>query len=435
MPPGLYDSGNTIVRAIRTTFGWLLLSGLVTLAFSSISIAEEEITWLTPGEEGRPQVQLYFFWSPDCPHCQNARTFIEPLPRRYPWIALHSYNVMDNPDHLSRYQDFAASMGQDALSVPGIFICGQMFTGWDSPEGIGRTLLKRAQQCQTSNTQQPVQPEASVRIPWLGEVAANDYSLPLFTVIIAGLDAFNPCAFFVLLFLLSLLVHAHSRLRMLLIGGTFVLVSGAVYFVFMAAWLNLFLIVGSLSWITLIAGLIAIAIGLLGIKDFFMFPRGPSLSISDGHKPKLYGRIRTLLSADSMPTLMLGTFILAIVANSYELLCTAGFPMVYTRALTLHQPDETSYYLYLLLYNVVYVIPLAIIVVLFTMSLGARKLTLNEGRLLKLLSGVMMLGLGVILLLNPGLLNKLSTGIGLLSIAFIITWLARKHLNNSAAEI
>ena len=84
---------------------------------------------------------------------------------------------------------------------------------------------------------------------------------------------------------------------------------------------------------------------------------------------------------------------LALAANMYELLCTAGFPMVYTRTLTLHGLESSTYYLYLALYNLIYVIPLIIIVGVFTLTLGARKLTVNQGRLLKLLSGLMMLEL------------------------------------------
>ena len=72
-------------------------------------------------------------------------------------------------------------------------------------------------------------------------------SLPLFTVIIGALDSFNPCAFFVLLFLLSMLIHARSRKKMFLIGGIFVFFSGFIYFLFMAAWLNVFLVIGRLT--------------------------------------------------------------------------------------------------------------------------------------------------------------------------------------------
>ena len=396
---------------------------------SGLVSAQQTIAW-TSDIDGRQQVNLYFFWSPTCPHCQDARGFIESLPQQYSWIQLHSFNVLEDRQHLRRYQAYAASLGQQAQSVPGFFVCGQLLTGWDSPAGMGKQLVSIAGRCLADQTGQADQPEEpTVQVPMLGEVSADGYSLPLFTIIIAGLDAFNPCAFFVLLFLLSLMVHARSRWRMLLIGGTFVLISGLAYFVFMAAWLNLFFLVGSLPWITLVAGLLAVTIGLFGIKDFFWFQQGPSLSISDENKPRLYSRMRQLLSVDSMPTMMFSTIVLAVVANGYELLCTAGFPMVYTRTLTLHELDGAGYYLYLLLYNLVYVIPLAIIVIIFTVSLGARKLTVDQGRLLKLLSGVMMLGLGLILAIKPALLNNVFTGILLLVTAIVLTLLARIYLN------
>jgi hypothetical protein len=115
-----------------------------------------------------------------------------------------------------------------------------------------------------------------------------------------------------------------------------------------------------------------------------------------------------------------GTVVLAIFANAYELLCTVGFPMVYTRALTLHKLTTLQYYLYLAFYNIVYVIPLAIIVLVITISLGARKLTEWQGRQLKLLSGLMMFFLGLILLVEPALLNSIATTGGLLLAVIIV---------------
>lgn len=76
---------------------------------------------------------------------------------------------------------------------------------------------------------------------------------------------------------------------------------------------------------------------------------------------------------------------------------------------------------YLALYNVVYVLPLAAIVVVFVVTLGSRKLQEREGRALKLLSGVMMLGLGAALLFAPGLLHRLGLAVGLLVVAIAVT--------------
>ena len=416
----------------------LLLPSLLLVAMSwfpvsalSAESGADDIVWLSSGERGEKQVQVYFFWSLTCPHCQNARPFIDALPEQYPWITIHSMEITRYAEHRSRFRSMAAALGQQATSVPAFFLCRQQFVGWDDAEGMGQILLRAARQCRDGDVSIVSDGQlGSLEVPILGKLDMQSISLPVFTLIIAGLDAFNPCAFFILLFLLSLLVHARSRRRMLLVGATFVLISGIIYFLFMAAWLNLFLVIGSLPYITLIAGLLAIIIGGMNAREFFIDNTGPSLSIPESAKPGLFKRMGSLISADRLPTLLLGTVTLAIAVNGYELLCTVGFPMVYTRALTMHQLDSGGYYLYLLMYNLIYVIPLMVIVALFTWTLGARKLSQSEGKLLKLLSGVMMLLLGAVLVIAPERLNNLQTGIGLLLLAVILVvllWYVKKR--------
>ena len=173
----------------------------------------------------------------------------------------------------------------------------------------------------------------------------------------------------VLLFLLSMMAHQQSRARMLAVGGIFVLFSGLMYFAFMAAWLNLFQLLGELAWVTLAAGLLAVVVGAVNVKDFFLFDRGVSLSIPESRKPDIFRRARAILAAENLPAMLAATVFLAVAANFYELLCTAGFPMVYTRLLTLGEPSAAVRYLYLALYNLVYVLPLAAIVLVFARTL------------------------------------------------------------------
>ena len=124
--------------------------------------------------------------------------------------------------------------------------------------------------------------------------------------------------------------------------------------------------------------------------------------------------------------MLAATVLLAIAANFYELLCTAGFPMVFTRLLTLQVHDPARHYLYLALYNLIYVLPLLLIVLAFVRSMGARKLSEREGRLLKLLSGLMMAGLGIFLLVAPERLASPGVGFALLAGAGALTWLAAR---------
>ena len=386
--------------------------------------------WWQLHSDGSYSLDLYFFWTETCPHCTAARPDIAALAEELSWVRVHSLPLTGHPQNLQLYMALADSMDEHARSVPGFLFCGRLLTGYDDADHMGVRLRRELAQCRQAlvRGEQPVADvDADTRLPLFGEVDLTQWSLPLVTVTLAILDSFNPCAFFVLLFLLSVLVNARSRTRMLLVGGVFVGISGLVYFFFMAAWLNLFLLLGQMHWITLVAGLLALVVGVINIKDFFWLKRGVTLSISEPARGGLFKRMRTLVNADSVSTMLLGSVVLAVLANAYELLCTAGFPMVFTRILTLNELPESSYYVYLALYCVVYILPLSFIVLLFTVTLGRRKLSEAEGRLLKLMSGLMMAGLGLILVIQPELLNNLFVTTMLVVVVLLVTLILRKY--------
>ena len=414
---------------------FLCLLTTATLAQAATSALGDD-TWVRYDDADKPVIQFYFYWSNKCPHCAEALPYIDDLSILRTDIDLHSYQLVGEPDNVARYQVMASAMGEEARSVPAFILCNTMVTGYDAAITPGQleSLLNRCKRYVTTHhtvtgfrglAQQPI----VLNLPFVGAIEAGVSSLPVITVLIAGVDAFNPCAFFVLMFLLSLMLHTGKRRRMLLVGGVFVFFSGLLYFLFMTAWLNLFRVIGHLDAITIGAAIVALLIGLVNIKDFFWFKQGVSLTISDQAKPKLFQRMRNLLQARSLPTLMLAASGLALFANLYEFLCTAGFPMVYTRILTLSDLSSLQYYAYLLLYNIVYVIPLLVIVLLFVITMGARKLQEGEGRGLKLLSGSMMLSLGVVLLLAPNLLQNLTATMLLLlaavTLAAVIAYLQK----------
>jgi hypothetical protein len=419
--------------------GSLLLLLAARLAAATPGPATDEF-WYGTAADGSPVVRLYYFFSPTCPHCQAAAPFLDEFAARSPWLELRKFAIKDNRANARFYYETALALGTQALSVPGFVFCRQVLIGFDSAETTGVEIATALEKCHaeriaspakagvpaTGTSAQAAPPGAAtagepagttVHLPFLGGVDAQAFSLPVLTLVLAGMDAFNPCAFFVLLFLLSLLVHARSRARMAIVGGTFVLFSGLVYFVFMAAWLNVFLIAGELRVITVVAGLLAVTVAALNIKDYFWFKSGPSLSIPEAAKPGLFRRMRTIVASGSVGPMLASTVLLAIVANSYELLCTAGFPMVYTRVLTLAELETWQYYAWLAAYNVIYVIPLLVIVIVFVRTMGARKLSETEGRILKLVSGFMMLGFGLPLLAAPQLLTNPLASILVLLVA------------------
>lgn len=396
-------------------------------------LAKQETVWHRLDDKGAATLELYFFWSKTCPHCLRAKPFVDWMDSVYPWLTVHSFEVGEDADNRELFLGMARELKQPSSAVPAFMYCGQVHFGFSSDDTTGKYLREEVLACKDRLEAGGKAPEAAaeapVVLPLIGEVNPGRFSLPVLTVILAGVDAFNPCAFFILLFLLSLLVHAQSRARMLLVGAIFILTSGVVYFAFMAAWLNVFMAFGEIRWVTLVAGMFAVLLAIINIKDYFLFRQGVTLSIPESAKAGLYQRVTGLIRAERMPTLIVGTLLLAIAANAYELLCTVGFPMLFTRVLTLNALPMGTYYLYLVFYNVIYVLPLLTIVGVFTLTLGSRKLSEAEGRLLKLLSGLMMLGLGLLLALAPERLDHLLTALalplGAVGLTFLIHRLSR----------
>ncbi len=388
---------------------------------------------------------VYFFKGEGCPKCAEEEKFLEALVKRIPAVEIRAYEVWRHAGNAAMMQSLLKSRGVDAKGIPFTIVGNRVFYGFSGQ--IAEEIETAIASCTPSSCPDPASEGApqkliatgsTVDIPLVGRVDLSGYSLPFVTVVIAFLDSFNPCAFFVLLSLLGILTYARSRKKMLLVGGVFLLFSGSIYFLFMAAWLNLFLVIEKVAFITSIAGVVSILIGSVNIKDFFAFKRGVSLSIPDSAKPKLFDRMRQLVRSTSMLSVLAGTAVLAVAANSYELLCTAGFPMVYTRILTLNNLSPAIYYLYLTLYNLIYVIPLAVIVLAYAFTAGKRKLTEWQGRVLKLVSGAMMSVLGVVLLAKPSLMNDIATSaailVGTVGASSLLAWAVGRFERTKASS-
>jgi hypothetical protein len=244
---------------------------------------------------------------------------------------------------------------------------------------------------------------------------ASQFTFPVFTFVIALLDGFNPCAFAVLAILLSLLVYAKSKIRMALIGTIFILTSGVMYFLFIIV---LMLLRAELFGaykepIRLLVGVIAITAGTINLKDFFFFKKGVSLTISSGKMNKLVKKMKKIVedvkNATSKKALfiaILGTILLAALVNIIELGCTLILPIEYIEVLITNYGTQLNlvHYSYTAFYSLVYIIPLFAILGIFLYSFKSMRVKEMHGRVLKLIGGLVMLGLGLILIFRPELL-------------------------------
>ncbi len=368
-----------------------------------------------------PPAGIEVFIREGCPHCAAAKLFLEDLQRERPELRIVLHDVGEDAAALARLKDLAARHGVQTLGVPAFYLRGELIIGYAGAGTTGarlRALLDRPSsrvegaapegaclpEATTPCGQEPaglVADSETIDTPFFGRLSVRELGLPAFTVALGLLDGFNPCAMWVLLFLLSLLVNLQDRFKMTVIAGTFVAVSGLVYFAFMAAWLNVFLLIGLSRATQVVLGGIAGLVGMINVKEFFAFGRGVSLTIPDATKPGLYAQVRRVLQAENLTGSLVGVIVLAVLVNAIELLCTAGFPAVYTQVLMLRQLPWWEYYGYLGLYNVAYMLDDALMVTVAVVTLGRHKLQEREGRWLKLVSGMVMLGLGAVLIAKP----------------------------------
>ena len=276
-------------------------------------------------------------------------------------------------------------------------------------------ILEKSAESNSSQSSQPIaqiesQPAEEIELPIFGKIKTDGFSLPVLTAILAIIDGLtNPCGFFVIFFLLSALISlAGARKRMFLVGGIFIFFFALYYFLFMAVLLNIFMLGKEIALLTTIAGGICILAGLLNIKDYFLFGKGISLSLSKSGKLKLEERVRNLSLTKSNSALIIGTTVIASTISLVAIACTFGIPLAYTKILTSKSLPFLQYYLYLIFYNLIYIIPMAIIVSIFAITLGKKTFGKIWIRRLKLISGFIILFLGLVLIWNYILLENIA---------------------------
>jgi glutaredoxin len=419
----------------------------------------------TMGKQIESLLTVHVYTRDGCPHCTEAKRFLEKIKQRYPGFRIKVYKITRDGGAREDLNALARRHKILAPSVPMFYLCGRVIVGFINDDTTGvqiENLLREScvacprgsksrsftletsgrVEMQTSfapddgtraheqtiedtasetlldelplddlpeaEADEPVvasaplsnQPQ-SMDLPVFGKVSTEHVGLPLFTLAVGLVDGFNPCAMWVLLFLLSILVNLKDRRKILAVAGTFVLISGMAYFAFMAAWLNVFLFVGYLRPAQILLGTMAVFVGGIHIKDFFAHGRGLSFSIPESAKPGIYSRVRRIVTAEHLWGAIIGAAALAVLVNIIELLCTAGLPALYTQILTLQELPTWQNYAYLGLYNLAYMFDDILMVAVVVITLGRRKLQEQHGRWLKLISGVVIALLGVVLLFKP----------------------------------
>ncbi|MFA6525403.1 MAG: thioredoxin family protein [Patescibacteria group bacterium] len=373
-------------------------------------------------------INIYFFWGNGCPHCAEEEPFLEQLKAKYPNIEIRDFEVWYNKDNQKLLQSAGEILNKTISGVPFTVVGEQNFTGYLSDATTGANIEVAVSACNTAVCVDPlaqlfedtpennpvttIEPQEqdsdvdsaipkSIDVPIFGTIKTENLSLPLLTVVLGALDGFNPCAMWTLIFLIGLLLGMKDKRRMWILGSAFILASAAVYFLFMAAWLNLLQFLGAVVWIRALIGLVALGGGGYYLKEYFSNKDASCKVTGQEKRQRTFERLKRYTQEKSFWLALGGIVVLAMAVNLVELICSAGLPAVYTQVLSLSDLAPWQYYAYLLLYIFIFLLDDLFVFFVAMKTMQVTGITTKYARASHLIGGVAMLIIGLLLIIKP----------------------------------
>lgn len=366
------------------------------------------------------QVVLNFFYGDGCPHCAKEKEFLKTMKEKYgDTLQIHQFEVYYNAENVEILQNTAKKLGIDVAGVPLTIIGDKHVVGFGSADSTGAIIEGYIEECkanlctnvvenipstpiqetQEDDNEEPI----NINTYLFGEFDLKSVSLPLATIIIAFVDGFNPCAMWILIFLITMLINMEDKRKLYILGTVFILTSGIVYFGFLAAWLNLFQFIGYAYWLKVIIGMVAIVSGYLHIKNG-LFSKGECHVTNVEQRKSITERIKRIINEKSYLFAIIGIVLLAISVNFIEVVCSAGLPAVYTNLLSTIELHPIQHYLYLLLYVIIFMIDDLLVFFIAIKTLEVTGITRKYSKWSSIIGGVLIFIIGIILIFKPELL-------------------------------
>lgn len=255
------------------------------------------------------------------------------------------------------------------------------------------------------STNVPEEIENNYELPIVGNIKLGDISLLSISIILGIVDGFNPCAMWTLLFLISLLLSMNNKKRMWLLGITFIVASAFIYFVFMAAWLNVFLVIGIIPIVTSFIGIFALLAGIYSLFKVFLNKQAGCETSQDERRLKVFDSLTTFTHKSNILIALAGITMLAFAVNTIEIMCSLGLPALFTNILSLNDLPLWQYYGYIIVYIIFFMIDDIVIFIVAMITLQAIGIETRYGRYSRIISSIIMILIGILLLTHPEILS------------------------------
>lgn len=370
-------------------------------------------------------VNLYLFHGDGCPHCAAEREFLDEIKDNYENLDIHLYEVWYDEENQELMQKVKDALNIEQNGVPLTVIDSDYYIGYNTDTGMkiedkiknyspGENVVenilsdsdyyknnKIIEKKETKENKDAT--KDTFNVPILGKIDGKSVSLPILAIVIGFVDGFNPCAMWVLLLLISMLMGMKDRKRMWILGLAFLGTSAFIYLLFMMSWLQVTAKVSQIILVRNIIALVALTAGIINLMKYAKeSKKDEGCDIVDDKKRKRFiKKIKKFTTENSLILALIGVMTLAISVNVVELLCSAGLPLIFTQILAMNDLSSGKYFAYILLYIFFFLIDDLIVFFVAMKSFKLKGFSKKYGNLSHLIGGIIMVIIGVLLLIKP----------------------------------
>lgn len=378
----------------------LLLLLLVLIPFNIFAISKDykDVVYnITNEKVDKDKINLYFFRMDGCPHCAEEEKWLENIKDKYgDYLNIYDYEIKNSNKNREYYYNVKKILNDEITkSVPYTVIGETYFVGFS--ETVSEQIENKIKELIDEN----VKSSNDVKIPLLGKVNMKKVSIPLVATILGAVDGFNPCAMWILLLLINMCISIKDKKKMKVVGFTFVLSSGLVYFLSMLG-IGVILDFTTVIYIRNIIAILAIILGIYNLYVYVKTRKDTGCHVMKKEKRKtVITKINKILSNKSFILMILGTVLLSVSVNLVELACSLGFPTIFLEILSLNKIHGFGKIIYLLIYIFFYIIDDLIILILSLKAFETKGISTKYNKYVNLIGGILLLLMGILLIFKP----------------------------------
>lgn len=357
---------------------------------------EDKVAPITRTEIDENKINLYLFKGAECPHCAEEKEWLETIKEDYKeYLNIYEFEVWHNEDNAKMYESVKEKMKSKTTGVPFTVVGKYYYIGFSetTASNIENKIKEYAELDNNPN---------HVKIPLLGEINMKTVSIPLVAVVLGFIDGFNPCAMWILLFLINMFIGQKDKKKSWILGLTFLIISATIYFLSMLG-MNIVLSVIAVNWLKIAIAIFILIAGILNLRKYLRTRKEEEgcTVVDDKKRKKIMTKVKKIMNEKSFLLSLMGIAILAVSVNLIELACSLGFPMIFTEILTINHIEGIVRILYLLIYIFFYMIDDLFVFTISMITLEATGITNKYNKLCTLVSAIIMIIMGILLLLKP----------------------------------